>query len=62
MDPERRLSPAAALGSVGRYEIESAHRGEGAEIVGSPQHPKPASVTGLMSCPTHESPGHKHTT
>lgn len=61
VDPERRPSPAAALGSAGRCAIESAPQGEDAETVGSPQHPKPVSATGLMSCPTHESPGHKHT-
>lgn len=60
VDPERHLSPAAALGSVGRCAIESAPQGEDAATVSSPQHPKPVSATGLMSCPTHESPGHKH--
>lgn len=58
VDPERRPSPAAAPGSVGRCAIESAPQGEDAETVSSPQHPKPTSATGLTSCPTHESPGH----
>lgn len=61
VDPERRPSPAKALGSVGRCAIESAPQAEDAETVSFLQHPKPVSAAGLMSCPTHESPGHKHT-
>lgn len=61
VDPERRPSPAKALGSVGRCAIESAPRAEDAEIASFLQRPEPVSAAGLMSCPTHESPGHEHT-
>lgn len=61
VDPERRPSPAAALGSAGRCAIESAPPGEDAETASSPLHPKPASAAGPMSCPTHEPPGQRHT-
>lgn len=59
MGPGRRPSPAAALDSAGRCVIESVPRGEDAGTASSPQPPKPVSVAGLMSCPTHGSPGHR---
>lgn len=58
MGPGRRPSPAAALDSAGGFVIESAPRGEDAGTASSPQPPKPVSAAGLMSCPTHGSPGH----
>lgn len=50
-------SPEAAPDSAGRCVSEYVSPDEVAVSVSSPQYPKPKSAAGLMSCPTHESPG-----